>query len=225
RLLPADLRHLAHGDLADDRHPGRRAALDLLGQPLRRAHRARHLMATAKPRQRSWALLFLRNALLWVVPVVLLWTLLTPVYNRFLLGSAQNLVHLTEYPSVTDLMRKDNHFAYISRRDFPPSRSLVHAFRVTDVHFHLIMLGVLFLAVPGIPWRRRLENLGWAFLITIFFDIFLIFFYVKATYMHLGPWSTPHYSSFAINFWGLGEHVLDLAFKFALPLILWAGFY
>jgi hypothetical protein len=177
-----------------------------------------------KPRK-SWALLLVRNALLWVVPVALLWTLMTPVYNRFLLGSAQNLVHLTEYPSVTDLMRKDTHFAYISRRDFPPARALVHSFRVTDVHFHLIMLGVLFLAVPGIPWRRRLENLGWAFLITIFFDIFLIFFYVKATYVHLGPWSVAHYSAFAINFWGLAEHVLDLAFKFALPLLLWAGFY
>lgn len=183
-------------------------------------------MATDKTRPRSWALLFVRNALLWVVPVVLLWTLLTPVYNRFLLGSAQNLVHLTEYPSVTDLMRKDNHFAYISRRDFPPSRTLVHSFRVTDVHFHLIMLGVLFLAVPGIPWRRRLENLGWAFLITIFFDIFLIFFYVKSTYAtQLGPWSLAHYGAFARNFWGQSAHVLDLAFKFALPLLLWAGFY
>ena len=182
-------------------------------------------MSTDKKPQRNWALLLVRNALLWVVPVVLLWTLMTPVYNRFLLGSAQNLVHLTEYPSVTDLMRKDNHFAYISRRDFPPAKSLVHSFRVTDVHFHLIMLGVLFLAGPGIPWRRRLENLGWAFLITIFFDIFLIFFYVKSTYVHLGPWSAAHYSAFAINFWGLAEHVLDLAFKFALPLLLWAGFY
>ena len=183
-------------------------------------------MSTDKKPQRNWALLLVRNALLWVVPVVLLWTLMTPVYNRFLLGSAQNLVHLTEYPSVTDLMRKDNHFAYISRRDFPPAKSLVHSFRVTDVHFHLIMLGVLFLAVPGIPWRRRLENLGWAFLITIFFDIFLIFFYVKGVYAaRLGAWSLAHYGPFARNFYGLGEHLLDLPFKFSLPFVLWAAFY
>jgi hypothetical protein len=174
----------------------------------------------------SWALRLVRNALLWVVPVALLWLLMTPVYNRFLLGSAQNLVHLTEYPSVTDLLRKDKHFAYISRRDFPPATSLVHSFRVTDVHFHLIMLGVLFLAVPAISWRRRLENLGWAFLATIFFDIFLIFFYVKSTYAtQLGPWSVEHYGAFSRNFWGLSAHVLDLAFKFALPFLLWVGFY
>jgi hypothetical protein len=177
------------------------------------------------PPRRSWALLLVRNALLWAVPVVLLWVLMTPVYNRFLIGSAQNLVRLTEYPSVTTLVRQGKHFAYIQRRDFSDTRALVHSFRVTDVHFHLIMLGVLFLAVPGISWRRRLENLGWAFLITIFFDIVLIFFYVKATYVHLGPWSEAHYGAFAINFWGQGEHVLDLAFKFALPFILWLAFY
>jgi hypothetical protein len=38
--------------------------------------------------------------------------------------------------------------------------SLVHSFRVTDVHFHLVMLMALFLAVPHLSWRRRLENLG-----------------------------------------------------------------
>jgi hypothetical protein len=182
--------------------------------------------AAPPPKRRSWALLFVRNALLWIAPVALLWMGMTSVYNRFLLGSAQNLVRLTEYPSVTTLMRKDKHFAYISRSDFTDARFLVHSFRVTDVHFHLIMLGVLFLAVPAIPWRRRLENLGWAFLITIFFDIFLIFFYVKSTYAtQLGPWSLAHYGAFARNFWGQSAHVLDLAFKFALPFILWLGFY
>jgi hypothetical protein len=182
--------------------------------------------ATEQAPPRDWALSFLRNALLWAVPVALVWTLLTPFYNRFLLGSAQNLVRLTESPSVTDLLRKDDNFAYISRRDFPPSRSLVNSFRVTDVHFHLLMLGVLFLAVPRIPWRRRLENLGWAFLITIFFDIILIFFYVKADYAaRLGAWSLAHYGPFARNFYGLAEHLLDLPFKFAFPLLLWAGFY
>ena len=181
--------------------------------------------AAASPR-RSWASLLIRNALLWLVPVALLWVLFTPVYNRFLLGSAETLAHWTESPDVTNLLRKDDHFAYIARLDFPPSKSLVHSFRVTDVHFHLVMLGTLFLAVPGVPWRRRLENLGWAVLITVFFDILLIFFYVKFTYAtQLGDWSLAHYGAFARNFWGLGKHLLDLPFKFALPFLLWAAFY
>jgi len=183
-------------------------------------------MATAKSLRRSWGLQLVLNALLWVIPVALLWLVATPLYNRFLLGSAENLVRLTESPNVTNLLRKDDHFAYVQRRDFPPAKSLVHSFRVTDVHFHLLMLGVLFLAVPKVPWRRRLENLGWAVLITVFFDILLIFFYVKFAYAtQLGAWSLEHYGAFGRNFWGLGKHLLDLPFKFSLPFLLWAGFY
>ena len=170
-----------------------------------------------------WNVFFLM--FIWI-PLATVWLVATPVYNRFLLGSAENLVRLTESPSVTNLLRKDDHFAYVQRRDFPPAKSLVHSFRVTDVHFHLLMLGILFLAVPRVTWRRRLENLGWAVLITVFFDIFLIFFYVKFTYAtQLGAWSLAHYGPFARNFWGLGKHLLDLPFKFSLPFLLWAGFY
>ena len=183
-------------------------------------------MTVARTQPRSWPLLFIRNALLWVLPVALLWNVTAPVYNWFLLISARNLCHWTESPNVTDLPRRDEHFAFISRRDFPPAKSFVHSFRVTDVHFHLVMIGALFLAVPGISWRRRLENLGWAVLITIFYDIFLIFFYVKAEYAAgLGDWSLRHYGPFARNFYALAKHLLDLPFKFALPFLLWAGFY
>ncbi len=176
------------------------------------------------PKGLGWA--FIRNVVLWLVPVALVWTVLAPVYNRFLLGSAENLSHWTESPNVTDLLRKDSHYAFISRRDFPPSKSLVHSFRVTDVHFHLVMLGALFLAVPRIPWTKRLENLGWALLITVFFDIFVIFLLVKFTYAtQLGAWSAAHYGPFAQNVWGLGKHLFDLPFKLTLPFLLWAGFY
>lgn len=174
----------------------------------------------------GWALRLIRNTLLLLVPLGLLWSVLTPVYNRFLLGSAQTLVRLTESPDETNLLRKDEHFAYVQRRDFPPAKSLVHSFRVTDVHFHLVMLGALFLGIPGIPWRRKLESLGWAFLITIFFDIFVIFLYAKAAYAtKLGAWSLSHYGPFSRNFWGMTMHLFDLPFKFALPFLLWAVFY
>src|SRR5215217_4116922 len=157
-------------------------------------------MAAGKAPRRSWGLLFIRNALLCLLPVALLWTLLTPFYNRFLLASAENFAQLTESPNVTNLLRKDDHFAYVERLDFPPAKSLVHSFRVTDVHFPLVMLGILFLAVPRIPWPRRMESLGWAVLITVFFDILLIFFYVKAAYStQLGAWSLAHYGPLARN--------------------------
>ena len=183
-------------------------------------------MASAKSPRRSWAFRLIRNTLLWLVAVAPAWALAAPAYNRFLLVSAENLVHLAESPDVTDLFRNGPHFAYIGRRDFPPARALVNSFRVTDVHFHLILLIPLFLAVPDVPWRRRMENLGWALLIAVFFEIFLVFFYVKATYAAgLGAWSLGHYGPFARNFWGLGRHLLDLPFKLGLPFLLWAGFY
>jgi hypothetical protein len=182
-------------------------------------------MTAAKSPPRSWAFLFIRNCLLWLLPAALLWALATPFYNRFLLASGENLVHLTESPNVTDLLRRDDNFAYVSRLDFPLSRSLVHSFRVTDMHFHLVMLMALFLAVPRLSWHRRLENLGWALLVSVFFEIALILFLVKFVYAtRLGAWSLAHYGAFARNFWGLGKHLLDLPFKFSLPFLLWAGF-
>ena len=182
--------------------------------------------ATARPQSRSWGLLLIRNTLLWLLPVVALWMAVTPLYNRFLLKAAENVANLTESPNVTELLRKDAHFAFVSRLDFPPSKSVVHSFRVTDAHFHLVLLGALFLAVPGVSWKKKLENLAWALLITAFFDILLVFSYVKFAYAtQLGSWSLANYGPFARNFWGMFRHLMDLPFKLALPFVLWAGFY
>ncbi|MEZ5313188.1 MAG: hypothetical protein R2862_05780 [Thermoanaerobaculia bacterium] len=59
---------------------------------------------------------------------------------------------------------------------------------------------------PGILRGRRWENLGWASLISIFFHILLLFFFVKFVYAtQLGSWSGQHYGSFGQNFWGHGQ--------------------
>jgi hypothetical protein len=174
----------------------------------------------------SWAGRLVRNVLLWTIPAWAAWALLTPFYNRFLVIAAENLLQITESPNASDLYLRGRHDAYVQRRDFPPAKSLVHAFRVTDVHFHLVLLGALFLGVPGVPWGKKLENLGWAALVTVFFDLFLCFFVVKAAYAtKLGAWSLANYGPFARNAYGLVRHLLDLPFKLGLPLLLWAGFY
>jgi len=175
---------------------------------------------------RSWVPRYLCNVLLWLLPVWAAWALATPAYNGFLLASGANLLHLTERPAVTIFHRLDADDAGVERRDFPPGRALAGSFRVTDLHFHLVLLAALFLAVPGISWRRRLENLGWAVLATVFFDIFLVFLYVKFLYAtQLGTWSLAHYGALARNVYGLGKHLLDLPYKLGLPFALWAGFY
>jgi hypothetical protein len=178
------------------------------------------------PAGSSWVWRLIRNALLWTIPLTLVWALATPIYNRVLLQSAGALLHLAERPVVTDLLAKGNDDAYVVRRDFPPSRSLVYPFRVTDLHFHLLLLGALFLGVPAVPWRERLGNLAVAALITVVYDVVLVFFVVKFAYAtQLGAWSLANYGAFARNFYGLGKHLLDLPFKLALPLLLWCAFY
>jgi len=187
---------------------------------------ARRQAAPAPLTPRRWTALLIRNTLLWMVPVAVLWWLATPVYNRVLLRSAGGILYLVEHPAVTDLPAKGDHDAYIVRRDFPPAHSLVYPFRVSDVHFHLLLLGALFLAVPAIPWRERLGNLAAAGIITIAYDVLLVVFIVESAYAtRLGAWSLAHYGAFARNFYGLGKHLLDLPFKLALPLLLWCAFY
>jgi hypothetical protein len=176
----------------------------------------------------GWAWRLLRNVLLWLLPAWAAWALVTPLYNGFLLAAAQGAVHLTERPDVTALYRHPDslHDAYIARLDFPPARRLVKPFRVSDAHFHLVLAAALFLAVPGVPWRERLRNLGWALLATACFDVLLLFLQVKTVYATaLGPWSQSHYGPFARNLYGLAWHLFDLPFKLALPFALWAGFY
>jgi hypothetical protein len=174
----------------------------------------------------GWAWLLIRNTLLWLVPVTILWVLATPIYNRQLLHIAGGILHLIERPAVTDLLPKGDDDAYIVRRDFPPARALVYPFRVSDLHFHLILLAALFLGVPAIPWRERLGNLAIAAVITVGYDILLVIFIVKFAYAtQLGAWSLANYGAFTRNFFGLGKHLLDLPFKLALPLLLWCVFY
>lgn len=174
----------------------------------------------------SWSRRFVVAVVLWLIPVAALWSLLTPVYNKFLTASAENLVRLTESPRVTRLLEYDDHHLVVSRTDLPDAKGWLESVRTTDVHFPLVLLGAFFLGVPGVPWRKRIENLGWAALFSVFFHIVSLLFWVKFIYAtQLGDWSAEHHSTWQINFWGLGKHLLDLPFKFAMPLILWSAFY
>ncbi len=177
-------------------------------------------------RASSWTLRLVRNVLLWLVPMGLVWVLITPFYNRFLETAAGNLLHLVESPNVTRLLPADAHYATVVREDFPPGKSNVYRVRVTDIHFHLWLLGALFLAVPGVGLKRKLSALGVACLIAVFFHLIDLFLWVKFVYAtQLGDWSREHYGAFAQNLWGLAKHVMDLPFKLALPLVLWVAFY
>lgn len=176
------------------------------------------------PKQ-SWATRFVRRVLLWMVPTAIVWMLITPFYNRFLTRAGQNVVRMTESPAATRLQMHKEHDAIVTRVDLKGGAQIGRV-RVTDIHFPLILLGAFFLAVPGASWRQRLGPLGWALLFSVFFHIVSLVFWVKFIYAtQLGTWSAQHFSTFQQNFWGLGKHLLDLPFKFGMPVILWAAFF
>lgn len=165
---------------------------------------------------------FLRNLALWLVPVVLAWVLLTPLYNFFLVTAGENLLHLIESPDETRL-GLDEHQAQVVHIGLGRQ---VYGFRITDLHYPVVLAAVLFLAVPGVPLRQRLENLGIALLVLVFFHLLLIVAWVKFAYAtQLGEWSTEHYGPVAREAWGMTKHLLDLPIKLALPLVLWAFYY
>jgi hypothetical protein len=183
-------------------------------------------MRPAPTAGKRWLAAFLRNLVLWLILAGIFWGITTPIYNRMLLSWSAGLLHLAEHPKVTELLPRGNLDAYIQRLDFPPIKSLVFSFRVSDLHFPFILLVGMFLAVPRVPWRKRLANLGIALLISAAFDVVLVILYVKSCYANqLGGWSLDHYGAVARNVYGMGKHLFDLPLKLALPLVLWAGFY
>jgi hypothetical protein len=164
---------------------------------------------------------------LWILPLVaVIWVLLTPHYNQFLVAGAERLVRLTEHPAQTRLALGEGARAVATRDDFGGRSQEIRRDRVTDVHFNVLLLATLFLAVPGIPPGERFGNLGIALIIAAFFHILLLTALVKFTYAtQLGDYSATHFGPVARNVYGLFAHLMDLPFKFALPLILWAAFY
>ena len=167
-----------------------------------------------------------RNALLWILPVTVLWLVMTPWYNRFLAATGEAVLHLGESTDASRLYVRDTHVLRIVRTDIGGGQNALKESRLTDAHFDWILLGVLFLATPGEPPGRRLRALAISAVALAALHVLLVVFYVESTYaLQLGDWSARHYGALARNFWGLGWHLLDLPFKFGLPLALWATFH
>ena len=169
----------------------------------------------------------LRNLFLALPLALAVWSLFSIRYNRFLMASAGHLLRLTERGHVTQFLAhpQDLNRAYLSRLDFPPRRRLVAQFRITDVHFNLVLVLALFLAVPAVPWQKRFAQLGYACLAAALFHLLLLFFYAKTVYAtQLGAWSIVHYGPVARNIYGMTWHLLDLPVKLALPFLLWIVF-
>jgi hypothetical protein len=169
---------------------------------------------------------FARNLILWLVPAALVWLLLTPFYNRVLIGGAEIVLHLFESPNQSHLYPRATHYLMITHGEFRGGQASAGEFRVSDSHFNWILLAALFLGTPDLLWRQRLRTLAWAAAIAVVFHLALVVFHVQFFYAtQLGEWSFARYGPWARNFFGLGKHLLDLPLKFGLPQLLWAAFH
>ena len=174
----------------------------------------------------GWTRHLTKNLFLWLPLAYVAWLLISPAYNAFLTEAAQNVVRLSESPSVTRFEPHDKHYSVLTHDSGELSGKRLYSIRVTDIHFNLVLLAALFLAVPGVPIKRRWQSLGYALLFAVIFHLVDLVFWIKFAYStQLGSWSASHYGSLAQNFWGLGKHLLDLPFKLGLPLLLWAYFF
>lgn len=177
-----------------------------------------------KDARRSWFSRFTRNLLLALIPVVLVWAVLTPTYNRFLATAGTNLVQVFESPNRTRLVPHDRHHAVVVRSDINTEKGFLSSVRTTDLHFNWILFAVLVLATPTLTLQRRLRDLGVGSLAMALFHVVLAFLWVQFILTtQLGSWSSSNYGPFARNFWGLAKHLADLPFKFGMPLAVWVA--
>lgn len=172
-----------------------------------------------------WIREFVLRVLL-VLPLAgTVWALGVHPYNRLLCRSTEAVLHLFEKPDASRLDYRE-HSAHVRRLDFAGDRGYLYRIRVTDLHFPAFLAWTLLVATPRVSWNRRLRALGFSLPILFLFHVLQLGVFVQAVYAtQLGAWSESHYGVWSRNFWGLANHVLDLAIKFALPLVLWAAWF
>ena len=69
----------------------------------------RERAAARSPTAGSWTGRLVRNLLLWILPAVFVWVLVTPFYNRFLSVAGERLARAGEFPAVTRLYVQETH--------------------------------------------------------------------------------------------------------------------
>lgn len=151
------------------------------------------------------------------------WAIVRPVYDSAVAGLAQVFIRSFEYPKVTRLEVQDHH-ARVFRSDFR-SNSKILSIPLTEVHFNLIVLLALYLALPR-PWsKEHLEKLFMGVSILYLSQTINLLLHVKCLYaIGLGDWSLQNYSDFSRNFYGFWRYFTDLPGRFSFPFVIWLGF-
>jgi hypothetical protein len=152
---------------------------------------------------------------------LVIWVLLTPLYNRVIAASAEALMRVFEKPAVTRLVPAEDNYITVERADFDP-RSKRPAIPLRDLTFNIALLTALFAASKRTFSDRNMGGFVIAALCLALTHVLGLATEVMSIYVaKLGMWSTVHYGSVARNFWGVANHFYRLVLMYAIAFALW----
>jgi len=150
-----------------------------------------------------------------------IWVFLSPLYDRFVAGSAEMLLRAFEKPPVTRLVPAADNFVTVDRADFD-RRSKRPAISIRDLTFNIVLLVALFAASKRIFSDRNMAGFAGAVVLLALTHILGTVTEVMSIYVaKLGMWSTVNYTAFDRNLWGVLNHFYRLLFMYAIAFALW----
>lgn len=167
---------------------------------------------------------FVRRVPVAAIAAAAIWFAVRPVYNPVVCTLGQAVARFFEYPRVAKVVL-DGKDALIGRTDLRADSAWLKV-SLTQIHFNLIPFLALFLAMPkpfkGGGFKALLAALG----LLLASHVVALFLNVKVYYsFNLGAWSRINYSDFSRNVYGGLRYFFDIPVTFALPLLLWVGFF
>lgn len=161
------------------------------------------------------------RAFLAFVAGVVVWTLLSPLYDRLIASGAEKLMRSFEKPKVTSLRMQADGYVTVDRSDFDP-RSKRPAIPVRDLTFNFVLLCALFAATKRPFTDRNMGGFVVATLSLAVTHVLATLTEVMSIYAgKLGPWSRANYSDLSRNFWGVANHSYRLVLMYAIAFVLW----
>ena len=152
---------------------------------------------------------------------VVLWLLLTPVYDRVIAATAQAALRVFERPPVTRLRPAADGYVTVDRTDFDP-RSKRPAIPIRDLTFNFVLLVALFAASKRTFSDRNIGGFLSASAALALTHVAAAIVAVMNIYSSkLGMWSQVHYGDFARNAWSVSNHFYRLVLMYAIAFGLW----
>lgn len=152
---------------------------------------------------------------------LLIYVVLTPLYDRLIAEVAEKTLRAFERPAVTSLHRAPDGNVTVDRSDFDP-RSKRPGIPLRDLTFNFVLLCALFAANERALSDRNIGGFLAASAVLGLTHVLGAVTEVMSIYaLKLGMWSTMHFTPFERNFWGVANHFYRLVLMYAIAFALW----